>query len=188
MFSLVKRHYIRIGATSYRAFYYLLISNGKPYVKKDSNGNFDVSQGSYDSCEISELCGLFILSEIKKFVPPEKTILYRDDGLIAMKANGRQLDKIRQKLQKKFGEFGLSIKTVIPETNVVEYLDIKFNLNIKTFRPYKKPNDNPCYVHSHSNHPPAVIRALPKNINNRISKLSCNEKVFDEENLCMKMH
>ena len=31
-----------------------------------------------------------------------------------------------------------------------------------------------------SNHPPAVIKTLPENINNRISGRSCSEKVFDE--------
>ena len=37
------------------------------------------------------------------------------------------------------------------------------------------------YVHSQSNHPPAVKEAIPNNINNRISLLSCSEKVFNEE-------
>ena len=36
-------------------------------------------------------------------------------------------------------------------------------------------------MHSHSNHPPAVVKAIPKNINHRISALSCTEKVFQEE-------
>ena len=159
----------------------LLISNGKPYVKKDSNGNFDVSQGAYDSCEVSELCGLFLLSELKELAPPQYTILYRDDGLMALKATGRQLDKVRQKLEHKFSEFNLQLECMIPLTNIVEYLDIKFNLSERSYRPYKKPNDSPLYINACSNHPPPVIKANPRNINNRISLLSCSEAVFNEE-------
>ena len=159
----------------------LLMHNGKPFVKKDSNGNFDVSQGSYDSCEVSELTGLFLLSQLNEFVEPEKTILYRDDGLMAIKATGRQLDKMRQRLEVKFREFNLKIECMIPKTNVVEYLDIKFNLNDRSYRPYRKPNDFPLYVHAQSNHPPPVLKTLPKNINARISLRSCNEKAFNEE-------
>ena len=61
---------------------------------------------------------------------PEKTILYRDDGLMAIKATGRQLDKMRQRLEVKFREFNLKIECMIPKTNVVEYLDIKFNFQV----------------------------------------------------------
>ena len=155
--------------------------NGKCYVKKKSNGQFDVTQGSHDSCECCELCGLYMLSQISTIAPSANTILYRDDGLMALKATGRQLDKIRKKLHEKFGEFGLKIIAVIPKTNMVEYLDLKLNLNDRTFRPYKKPLDNPVYIHSQSNHPPAVTKTIPKNINDRISMRSCNEKVFNEE-------
>ena len=106
-----------------------MICNGKCYVKKSSDGKFDVTQGAYDSCECCELTGLFMLSQISTIAPPENSILYRDDGLMALKATGRQLDKIRQKLQEKFGEFGLKIVAVIPKTNVVEYLDECANLD-----------------------------------------------------------
>ena len=155
--------------------------NGKPFVKKDSNNNFDVSQGAFDSCEVSELTGLFLLSQLNEVVEPEKTILYRDDGLMAIKATGRQLDKMRQRLEVKFREFNLKLECMIPKTNVVEYLDIKFNLNDRSYRPYRKPNDFPLYVHAQSNHPPPVLKTLPKNINARISLRSCNEKAFNEE-------
>ena len=35
------------------------------------------------------------------------------------------------------------------------------------------------YVHKKSNHPPSVIKNLSKNINNRLSKISASEEIFD---------
>ena len=48
---------------------------------------------------------------------------------MAVKATGRQLDKLRQKLEEKFKEFNLKLECIIPKTNMVEYLGIKFNLD-----------------------------------------------------------
>lgn len=41
-----------------------------------------------------------------------------------------------------------------------------------------KPNNTIKYVSKLSNHPPAVTKNLPKNINTRLSKISINETVF----------
>ena len=35
------------------------------------------------------------------------------------------------------------------------------------------------YIDSHSNHPPAIIRQLPKSINHRISNLSSDQQTFN---------
>ena len=42
-----------------------------------------------------------------------------------------------------------------------------------------KPGDVKNYVHKMSNHPPAVLRNIPKNINDRLCKLSSNEEIFN---------
>ena len=57
------------------------------YVKKDQNNNqnFDVPQGSFDSAEICELCGLYFLSQVTKLVKPQECGLYRNDGLMCLK-------------------------------------------------------------------------------------------------------
>ena len=49
------------------------------------------------------------------------------------------------------------------------------------YKPYTKPNDKPCYVHNQLNHPPGIIKNIPKSINKRLSKISANKEVFDEE-------
>ena len=40
-----------------------LFHNGKPFVKKD--GIWDISMGSYDSAEVTDLVGLFMLQQIR---------------------------------------------------------------------------------------------------------------------------
>ena len=39
--------------------------------------------------------------------------------------------------------------------------------------------DVPLYVHSQSNHPRSVLKNIPRSINDRLSKLSSNEEIFD---------
>ena len=52
------------------------------------------------------------------------------------------------------------------------------DLNTECHAPYIKPNDIKNYVHKLSNHPAAVLRNIPKNINDRLCKLSSNEETF----------
>ena len=40
----------------------LLFHDNEPWIKKDSNGDFDVAMGSYDGTEVYELAGLFMLT------------------------------------------------------------------------------------------------------------------------------
>ena len=61
---------------------------------------------------------------------------------------------------------------------VVDYLDITLDLKTGLHAPYMKPNDVKNYVHKMSNHPPAVLKNIPKNINDRLCKLSSNEEIF----------
>ena len=58
---------------------------------------------------------------------------------------------------------------------------MKLDISTKLFRPFRKENDTPCYVHKESNHPPVVKKKLPDMINKRINDLSSNEEIFNEE-------
>ena len=62
----------------------------------------------------------------------------------------------------------------------VNFLDINMDISTGIFKPYVKENNVPLYVHKDSNHPPAVIKNLPKPINRRLSSISANETVFNE--------
>ena len=80
----------------------LLMNSNKCWVKK-SKTNFDVTMGSLDGAETSEIIGLYLLSKIKKIIPQQYLGLYRDDGLAVInKTNGQRLDKIRKQLHSLF--------------------------------------------------------------------------------------
>ena len=46
--------------------------------------------------------------------------------------------------------------------------------------PFRKANHTPLYINAVSNHPPTIIKKLPKIINKKISDLSCNKEEFDK--------
>ena len=150
------------------------------YVKKNQAKNFDNPQGSFDSAECCELCGLFLLNELTKIVPADALGLYRDDGLIAVDLPGPDMDKLRKELHDLFKLHGLRT-TAVGNLKQANYLDLTFDLEGDLHRPYRKPNDKPCYVHAQSNHPPACLKAVPQNINHRLSKLSSSKEIFDQE-------
>ena len=69
--------------------------------------------------------------------------------------------------------------TIDANLKSVDFLDITMELQTSTFRPFIKPNTVPLYIHCKSNHPPSVIKNIPDAINKRLSKMSCNEAVFN---------
>ena len=106
--------------------------------------------------------------------------MYRDDGLAVIKNRSARLaDKTRKELHKIFEQFGLKI-TAESNLHVVNFLDVTFDLSTGKYKPYRKPNDDPLYIHKHSNHPPSILRQLPASINKRISTLSSHKQVFDD--------
>ena len=61
----------------------------------------------------------------------------------------------------------------------VDFLDVSMNLLDESFKPFRKPNDTPIYVHKLSNHPPHISKNIPKAIGKRINQLSSNEEIFN---------
>ena len=70
--------------------------------------------------------------------------------------------------------------TIEANKKVVDFLDITFDLRTAIYKPYKKPNSNFTYIHKQSNHPPSVIKNLPKSINEHLSTNSKNAQIFNE--------
>ena len=111
------------------------------------------------------------------------TGLYRDDGLIAVpKASGRKMDLIRKRLHKCFKDEGLKI-VVQTDMVSVDFLDVTLDLTSGSFKPYRKPNDTPLYIHKDSNHPPSIKKNLVPMINNRLNSISSNETVFNDSKI-----
>ena len=72
---------------------------------------------------------------------------------------------------------GLSI-TSKTNLKVVDYLDVTFDLQNNSYKPYRKPDDLPVCIHKHFNHLPTILNELPKTIPKRISNLSSSENIF----------
>ena len=105
--------------------------------------------------------------------------LYRDDGLfILRKINTQQTDGVRKKIISIFKNIDFKIEIVTNLTEV-DFLDVTFNLENSTYRPYKKPNDKLIYIDVSSNHPPQIKRQLTKIISERLSRSSSNADIFN---------
>ena len=162
----------------------LIFMGVTPWVKQDTDSMFDVTMGSFDGAEICELVGLFILNKLTQVLGNDNVGLYRDDGLVFMPGtNGRDADIARKRLfdvadRSKNEQIGLKM-TVEVNHQIVNFLDITLNLNNSKFTPFRKPNNDPLYINSRSNHPPSIIRQVPKSINQRISSLASDQQSFD---------
>ena len=123
--------------------------------------------------------GLFILDQLNK-IDRLSPGLYRDDCLAVTNASNRQCEKIKQKMCEIFKNYNLGT-TSTANLKKVDFLDITFDLEKETFQPYNKPGNVPQYVHKLSNHPPSIIKNIPESVNRRLSSISSNEQVFNEE-------
>ena len=155
----------------------LLFHQNAPWTKKATDNMFDVTMGSYDGAEACELIGLYILSLIAPKLK-EEVGLYRDDGIAVCKATPREIEKIKQEVSNVFKSHGLKI-TIEANKKIVNFLDVTFDLTSGSYKPYMKPNNKLLYVHSQSNHPPALLKDIPDNINKRLTSISSSKEVFD---------
>ena len=110
--------------------------------------------------------------------------LYLDDGLVVLKNKSEpQSDHVKKNIQKIFKEHALDI-IIQCNMKIVNYLDVTFDLNGGTYKPYKErnyiPNNEIKYIHKDSNHRPSVIREIQLSIESTLSILSFNEKIYQE--------
>ena len=156
-------------------------TDNHPWTKKDSN--FDVTMGSLDGAELSELIGLFMLNEAKNNISGLNSMnngLYRDDGLIMLeKCPGPRRDKVIKDLHKLYKKPRLKI-TIASSGPVANYLDVTMDLSDGSYRPYRKPNDTPVYINAASNHPPSILKHIPRMVERRLQSVSSDKSVFNE--------
>ncbi|PFX21324.1 hypothetical protein AWC38_SpisGene14200 [Stylophora pistillata] len=138
----------------------------------------DVTMGSYDDAETCELIGTYMLSIITANFK-DQVGLYRDDGLAICKATPREMEKIKQQVSNVFKSNGLKI-TIEANKKTVHFLDVTFDLTSGIYKPFMKPNNNFLYVHRQSNHPPALLKYIPEDINKRLWSISSSKEGFDE--------
>ena len=154
----------------------ILIHKHIPWQKK-GNATFDVTMGSYDGAETCELVGSFLLSQLQDL--NINVGLYRDDGLAITNATPRDTENITKEICRIFNHNGLRI-TIEANKQIINFLDVTFNLNRSTYQPFTKPNTSLQYVHRESNHPPITTKNIPAGINRRLSSLSSDKASFDQ--------
>ena len=146
---------------------------------KNNLDNFDVSMGAYDSSQIADLIGIYILDTLSRIIELKYIGIYRDDGLIYIPdSNGPKTSNIEKKIIRAFRFLGFKIE-IVSNLNIVNFLDISFNLPNNSYKPFCKDNLNPCYINVHSDHPKSIIKQIPNAINIRISRLCSNKHIFD---------
>ena len=155
-----------------------LFTGSTPWVKK-GDVNFDIGMGAFDGAETCDLIGLFLLHLVTTQIKDIEVGLYRDDGLCVSDATPRLTEKLRQKIVQIFKENDLGT-TSAANLNQVQFLDVTLDLKKENYKPYIKPGDKPKYVHSESNHPPAILKNIPLSINKRLSKISATKEIFDD--------
>ena len=126
---------------------------------------------------LDELAQEDFLSEMtKSWISSQK--LYGDDGLGIFRESPRQVENIKKNICRIFKDNNLQI---VAEANkkLVHFVDVTLDLNACSHRPFINPNNNPCYVHTKSNHPPSIIKNIPLAVNKRLSEISSNEEEFN---------
>ena len=137
--------------------------------QKKGDTTFDVTMGSYYGAETCELVGSFLLSQLQHL--DVNIGLYLDDGLAVCDASPRDTENIKKEICHVFNQNGLRITIEASKKNI-NFLDVTFNQNNSTYKPFTKPNATLQYVHRASNHPPITTKNIPAGINRRLSSLS----------------
>ena len=92
--------------------------------------------------------------------------------------SGPESERIKKELTQIFKNHNLTLE-IKCNLKQVDYLDITFNLENGTYKPYKKPNNEIRYVHAESNHPPPILKQIPISIGQRISINSSSKEIFE---------
>ena len=82
----------------------------------------------------------------------------------------------------------VSQPTAQVNNQIVNFLDITLDLENAKFAPYRKPNNQPLYVDSRSNHPPSILKQIPISINKRTLPFHLTKNPSMNANLSMKAH
>ena len=93
--------------------------------------------GSYDGAETCELVGSFLLSQLQDL--NANVGLYRDDGLAITNATPRETESIKKEICRIVNNNGLRI-TIEANKQIINFLDVTFNLKRSTYQPFTKPN------------------------------------------------
>ena len=130
------------------------------------------------SCSVCELVETYILNKLKNVTNKENIGLYQNNGLgIFQNIPKTEIERKKKQIVKVFKDCGFSI-TIKCNLKSTDFLDVTFDLVNDIYKPYRKPSNKPLYINKHSNHPPNILKQLPKSIEKHISETSSNTDVF----------
>ena len=61
----------------------------------------------------------------------------------------------------------------------VDYLNVTLNLIDGTYHPFHKTNEEITYIHVESDHPPQIMKKIPRLIEKKLSRLSSTKEIFE---------
>ena len=100
----------------------------------------------FDGAELLELVGTYILNQLKDIFEQHSVGVYRDDDLAVVKGlSGSEIERIKKGIVKVFKDCGLKI-SIKGELNIVNFLDVTFNLHKNTYEPYRKSDKESVYI------------------------------------------
>ena len=112
---------------------------------KTGSENFDVPIG-YDSAQIADLGGLYILDTLSRIISPVQIGLYYDDGLIYIYNNDSPCGLyIQKKVIRAFKSLGFKIE-ISSNTKIANFLDVTLNLSDNTYKPFLKTDQYPPII------------------------------------------
>ncbi len=102
--------------------------------------------GGYDSSQIADLVGLYILNMLTRIISPLQVGLYWDDGLLYIpNSNGPLSSSIQKRIIRAFKFLGFKIE-ISSNIKIANFLDVTLDLSNNSYKPFIKPNQNPSYM------------------------------------------
>ena len=135
----------------------VLKNNDSTWVKNGLD-NFDVPMGGYDSSQIADLVGLYILNMLARIISPQQLGLIRDDGLLyILNSNGPLSSSIQKRIIRAFKFWGFKIE-ISSNIKIVIFLDVTLDRSNNSYKPFIKSNQKPSYINVNSNHPKNISK------------------------------
>ena len=150
----------------------IVLKNNRSTRVKTGSENFDVPMGGYDSSQIADHVGLYILDTHSRIVSPGQMRLYHVNGIIYIpNSDGPKSSRIQKKIIRAFKSLGFKIE-VSSNNKIANFLDVTLNLSNNTYKPFLKTDHYPSYINVNSNQQEAIIKWVPKAVKMRIRRLS----------------
>ena len=100
----------------------------------------------YHGAEVHKLVGTYILNRLKDIFQHHSVGLYRDGDIVVVKGlSGPEIERMKKRVIEMFKDYGLKI-TIKGDLKIVNFLDMTFNLHKNTYKPYRKPDNQPAYT------------------------------------------